>query len=104
MVAAQDDGDVAVACSLRDLPRNPLASLLDLHEEARTRVARRGRLRNRRLDVAPVKAFETEPREAVVQTRIANRGRAHVDATASGAQVERSPDDCELSFPHGGEG
>ena len=90
VVAAQDDRDGAFLGRGRDATRNALAGVLDLGEEARTRVAGRGRLGDRGLDVAPVRALEPEPREAVVQARVADRGGPHVHAATAGAQVERA--------------
>ncbi len=82
---------------------NALAGVLDLGEEASTRVAGRGRLRDHGLDVAPVRALEPETRQALVQARVADRRGPHVHAATAGAQVERATDDCDLSLVHGQE-
>src|SRR4029078_5723862 len=59
--------------------------------------------RSPRDHVPPCGELETERSQAVVQARVANRGRAHVHAAATGAQVERAADDCHLSLLHGEE-
>jgi hypothetical protein len=54
VVAAEDDRDGAFLGHRRHTTGNALAGVLDLGEEACTRVSGRGRFRDRSLDVAPV--------------------------------------------------
>ncbi len=69
---------------------------LDLRQVARRRVRLLGRLEHGGLDVAPVEHLVAEALEAVVQAGVADRRRAHVDAAAARAEVERGADDRDL--------
>ena len=81
-----------------------LAGVLDLGEEACTRVSGRGRLRRPRSRRCPSPTHSSpSARQAVVQARVADRGGPHVHAATACAEVERAADDCELSFVHGEE-
>ena len=104
MVAAEDDRRAPLLDRPGDRAGDPLAGLLDLVEEARLRAPARGRFRDDRVHVPPVIALDAELLETILEARVANRRRAHVDAAAPGAEVERGADDRRLpllSVRHG---
>ena len=77
---------------------DPLTEIENRCEEAEPVVAHRGRLRDRRVDVAEILHPETELlREVLSQSGVADRRRAHVDSAATGAEVERRSDHCDLA-------
>ena len=92
VVAPEDERQGAVRHRGRDEPRNPLARSDDLRKKARVLRAHLGRLGDGRLDVSPVFARPAEASDPVVEPRIADSGRAHVDATPARAEVERRSD------------
>jgi hypothetical protein len=107
VVAAEHERNRAAGGRLRDQLRDVAAGLLDLGEEARVLVPRVDRLRDGGADVPSVRVLVAKPRDPGVEPRIADGGRAHVDATAPGAEVERSTDDGHLAGwlqRHGGQG
>ena len=69
---------------------------MDLREKARALVAERGRLGNGGLDVPLVTYDVAETHKALLETRVPDRGRPHVDTAATLAQVERRADDGDL--------
>ena len=102
MVAAQDDRRPLLADGTRDRSGDPLAGLLDLGEEAGLRVAARSRLGDGGRNVAPVGAAEPELLQPVVEVRVADGRRPHVDPAPARAQVECRPDDGDVpSIPVG---
>ena len=93
MVAAQHDRRLFVAAGLCDELRNAVAELEDRAQEACALVTLVHRFGDRRRDVAEVHRFDAERvAEMLVETRVADRGRAHVDAAAAGSEVERRAD------------
>jgi hypothetical protein len=50
--------------------------------------------------VAEVVNFEADFGQAGVQVRHAYRRRSHVDATASGPEIERNTDDRDVGMAH----
>ena len=69
-----------------------LAGLLDRAEETRALVPLVGRLGDRHRHVAVVDHLAPERAEPLGETGVADRGRAHVDATAARTEVERRTD------------
>ena len=94
VVAAEHERQVPLPDRLVDERGDPLARLLDRAEVAgvRGRPRRSPRARPTR-DVAPVDDRPAERADALVEARVADRGRAHVDAAPALAQVERGADD-----------
>ena len=87
--------------------RDPLAGREDLRQEACVLVPHLGRLRHGRVDVPAVLARSAEALDPRVEACVADRGRAHVDPTAPGAEVERRPDHGDRLLRlhrHGGQG
>ena len=66
-------------------------------EEPGLRAPARGRLGDGSVHVAPVLAVDPELLKPVLETRVADRGRTHVDTAAARAEIERSADDGRLS-------
>ena len=93
MVAAEHDRRLSVTTGIGDEMRDAIAKLEDRAEETRVGVALVHRLRNGRGDVAEVDGVDAECLcEMLLEPRVANRGRPHVDTAATGPEVERSPD------------
>ena len=71
-------------------------------------VARRRRLRDRRLHVAEVDVLVAQLGDSRIQTGIADRRGTHVNAPSSGSQIERGADDGHFVTNglqrHGGQG
>jgi CheY-like chemotaxis protein len=93
MVAAEYKRHVAAFHRAGDELGDPLIRLLDLRQEPQPLVADRARLCDSGRDVAPVLDTPPEPLDASVEARVADRGGAHVDASPTGAQIERGADD-----------
>ena len=99
VVATENDRSRPRLELLDDLRSDPLARRLDLGQESRTLVVDRGRLGHRRLDVPVVPHLEPEALETLLEARVADRRRAHVDTSPFLAEVERRTDDRDLSLP-----
>jgi len=98
VVAAEDERQRSPFRRLHHQRRQAVAEVEDLCEIARVRVSHRGRLDDRRDDVARVGDPDVQLlRESLVEARIADRGRAHVHAAPPRAEVERSPDHSNLA-------
>ena len=93
VVAAEHERPRAFAHGLLDQRRERRAGLEDLGEEARALVHERERLGHRRRDVAAVGDREPDLGQPLVEPRVADRRRAHVDAAPGLAEVERCADD-----------
>ena len=78
------------------------AGVEDLGQESCALVTQRDRLRLRRHDVAPVGDRMPHRPQALLETRVADRRRPHVDATTGLAEVERRTDDPD-GTAHGAE-
>ena len=105
VVAAEDERDLARRSGLGDEPRNPLARLLDLREEARALVVQRGLLRLRARHIPSVAHLVPEAAKPLLEPRRTHRRRPHVDTAPALAEVERGPDDRHVSLRllHGAE-
>ena len=98
VVAAEHERQRAAAGRSRDELREAVAEVEDLAEVAGVLVAHVRRLDDRRDDVAAVGDAHAElVRELLLEARVADRGRAHVDAAPPRAQVERGADDGDLA-------
>src|SRR5262249_37166590 len=83
---------------VRHEPGQPVAEIEDLAEVASFLVAHGGRLRDGRDDVARVRDLHMEPLgELLVEPRVADRRRPHVDTAPPRAEVERRPDPGNLA-------
>ena len=96
VVAAEDERHRARVRHLGDARRDQLARVVDLGEEARSLVPERGRLRHGRLDVPLVAHRVPETDEALLEPRVPDRRRPHVDAAPPLPEVERRADDRDL--------
>jgi hypothetical protein len=102
VVAAEDDRESSSFCGLADAARDAGGDLLDLGEEARSRIALVGRLGDCDLDVPEIVYEQSESGQALVEAGVADRGGPHVDAAASCAEVESGPDDGDAPVGHAG--
>ena len=96
VVAAEHERLRALLECEADEPGDAAARRFDLGQVARARVRLLGRLQHRGLDVAPVEDVVADPVEPVVEPRVADGGRPHVDASAARAEIERRSDDRDL--------
>src|SRR5262249_52717808 len=96
VVAAEDERDRAVMGRLGNEFGDVAAGLPGLGEEPRMLVPGVDRFRHGGADVPTVVHLVSEPLDSVVQAGVADRGRAHVHASAPGAQVESGADDCDF--------
>ena len=104
VVAAEDQRQRATRCHLGHARRDQLARVVDLGKEARSFVPDRGRLRHGRLDVPLVAHRVPETDEALLEPRVPDRRRPHVDAPSPLPEVERGTDDRDLALgAHGAE-
>jgi hypothetical protein len=92
VVTTENERHVALAYRAGDAPGDAPARLLDLVEVAQPLVPDARRFRHGGRHISQVHAADAELAEPVRETRVANRGRAHVDTPAAGAQVEACPD------------
>ena len=83
MVSSQDDREEVLPDCALDQPRDSLAGVLDLREEARLLVADCGRLGHRRLDVAQIDVLVAEIGDPSGQARVPNRRRTHVNTPSA---------------------
>ena len=98
VVAAEHERKRARASSPRPRARAiELARVVDLGQEPRPLVAQRRRLGDGRLDVALVAHVVAEADETLLETRVPDRRRPHVDAAPALAEVERRADDRDLA-------
>ena len=93
MVAAEHEREGALPHRLLDERGELRARLEDLRQEPRPLVLERERLGLGRDDVAAVRHGEPDLREPLLEPGVADRRRAHVDAAARLAEVERRADD-----------
>ncbi len=93
MVAAEHEGQRTVAGRLLDERGERGAGLQDLGEKTGPVVDEGERLGLGRDDVAAVEDRERDRRQPLLEPRVADRRRAHVDAAAGLAEVERRADD-----------
>jgi hypothetical protein len=100
VVAAEHDRQAPLPHRVADAPGDALAGAAYLRQEARPRIAARRRLGHGGLDVAPVRAVAPERGQPLLETRVADRRRAHVDAAAAGTEVERCTDDRYPALGH----
>jgi hypothetical protein len=97
MVAAEDERERAASRRRGDEARDLLADVEDLVEEARVLAADRFRLDDRRAHVSLVGDRDAELlRQVLLELRVADRRRAHVDAAPARAEVERRADHRDL--------
>jgi hypothetical protein len=92
VIAAEDERQIPVPHRALDEARDLRPRLLDLREEPSTLVLDLGRLRHGRLDVAEVDRIVADFAQPRLQSRIADRGRAHVNTAPPRAEIERSAD------------
>jgi hypothetical protein len=98
VVAAENERHRPTCCGLRNEHCQPIAEVEDLLEIPGALVALRGRLHDRRDDVADVDDAHPELLgELLVEPGVADRGRTHVDAAAPGSEVERRADHGDLA-------
>jgi len=83
---------------LDDLRSDAHAGLLDLGQEPRTLVVECRRLGNGRLDVPVISNVVAQALEPLLEPRVADRGRAHVDSAAALSEVQRCADDRDLAL------
>ena len=92
VVAAEHERDRPAAARVLDQRRDALARALDRLEVARPRIADLGRLGQAHVHVAPVDALDAEARDPLLQPRVPDRARPHVDAAPAGTEVEPGAD------------
>ena len=93
VVTAENERPGSVADGRLDEGGQFRAGVEDLGQESCALVTQRDRLRLRRHDVAPVGDRMPIARQALLETRVADRRRPHVDAATGLAEVERRADD-----------
>ena len=99
VIAAEDERDRAGLDLLDDLGRDALARRLDLGKEAGSLVVDSAVASgHRRLDVPVVANVVAQTQEALLEPRVADRRRPHVDAAPALPEVERRADDRDLTF------
>jgi len=92
---AQHERELAVGDGRGDVIGQVLAGAADGAPVAGRRIALVQRLDHPRADVAVVVHGVAEAGDSLAQLRVADRRRAHVDAAASRAEVERGPDHAD---------
>jgi hypothetical protein len=93
MIATEDEWEVAVGAGLVHEACHVRAGRLDRVEEPHLLVPLGHRFRHRSRDVAQIHDLSSEVGKTAVETRVADRRRAHVHATAILPEVERRADD-----------
>jgi hypothetical protein len=101
MVPAEHQWQPTLAAGSLDLVCDPRAGLEDLIQEPGALGARLTRLGDRRLNVPAVLDFDPGTLEPLAEARVADRRRAHVDAAAARAEIERRSDDRYTGRRHG---
>jgi len=96
VVAAEHERQRALLERQLHEPGHTAARRLDLGQVTRSLVRLVGGLLHGRLDVAPVHTAVADPGQPVVQARVPNRRRTHVDAASAGAEIEGRADDRDL--------
>src|SRR5947209_3415394 len=97
MVTTDDERCLAAQPRLRHHLRHAIAECEDLRQKARGVVVHRERLGNGHLHVAEIVRLYTQRlRKMLRELRVTNGGRAHVDASPTRAEVERSADQSHL--------
>ena len=97
VISAQDEGKRTTIGGRRDARRDPLAGLTNLGQETNVLVPESHRFLDDRLDVPLVVNRVPQAREPVLEARVAQGGRAHVDAATALPEVERGADDRDLT-------
>ena len=97
VVTTQHDRNEIVPRRARNELGDPLRGFLDLGQKAGALVPGLRCLRHRSLDVSQIHVLVPQLVEAGSQTGIPDRGRTHVNATATGPQVEIRADDGDFS-------
>src|SRR5205814_2076380 len=92
VVAAEHERQVAALARVVDERGDALARAFDRLEVTGARVADLGRLREPDADVAPVDADTPELLDPLLEPRVPDRRRAHVDTAPPGAQIEPGAD------------
>ena len=96
VVAAEHERQRVLLERERDEPGDAAARGLDLGQVARARSVSSVASEHGSLDVAPVEDVVADRGEPVVEPRVADGRRTHVDAAAARAEVERGADDRDL--------
>ncbi len=96
MVSAEHEGHRSARSDLGDARCDQLARVVDLGEEARALVPQRGGLGHGGLDVPLVAHGVPETDESLLEPRVPDRRRPHVDAASPLPEVERRADDRDL--------
>jgi len=99
VVATEDERKRTASCRLRNTAGYELARVVDLRQEAGALIAERCRLGDSRLHIAFVPNLVAQALEPLLETGIADRRRAHIDAAATLTEVERGADDRDLALP-----
>src|SRR5262249_16406688 len=103
VVAAEDDGNPALARDGVDLVAQRLARRQDLAQVLEATIPGALGFRDRHLQVAGVFDLMAQLADAIVDVGQAERGRAHVDAAATGSQIERHADEGDCARAHRGD-
>ena len=104
MVTAQHERLGAACDRFSDERGDTRACLEDLRQVTRALVRNGGAFGLHRLHVAVVVDGVAERPEPILETRVANRGRPHVDAAAALAEVEGGADDGHRAGTRSGHG
>ena len=99
VVATEDERKRAALCRLRNAAGYELAGVVNLRQEAGALIAERCRLGDGSLHIAFISDLVAQALEPLLEARVSNRGRAHVDSATTLSEVERSADDRDLPFP-----
>ena len=98
VISAEDERKRPSGRRLGHPPRDQLARVVDLWQEPRAFVAQGRRLRDGRLDVAFVSHVVPESDETLLEPRVPDRRRPHVDAAPALPEIERRTDDRDLAL------
>ena len=98
VIAAQHEREASRGASAATRAASVAACREDLGEEAHVGVVDLERLRLRRRDVAAVDDVAPEAGEPLLESGVAERRRAHVDAAPALAEIERRADDRDLTL------
>jgi CheY-like chemotaxis protein len=97
MVATKHERCLAAQPRLLDELRNAVAQRENLRQEARGVIVDRERLCNRRLNVAEIVRDDVQGfRKMLRKPRVTDRGGAHIDASPTRAEIERSSDQSHV--------
>ena len=98
VISAEHERHRPTSGHLGDASSDQFTRVVDLGEKARAFVPESGRLGDRGLDVPLVVHRVAEADESLLETRVPDRGGAHVDAASPLPEVERRADDRDLSL------